>query len=70
MESKDNNASVKKCKNCINLRNLDDDLFYGIQSVAERNGVATQKFVKMILCAYVNGWKLNDKNIKKFKCFF
>lgn len=69
MTSNVNIGSVKKFKNCINLRNLDDDLFRGIQLAAERNDMAIQKFVKMLLCSYVDDWELNDENIRKFKLF-
>ena len=67
MTSNVNIGSVKKFKNCINLRNLDDDLFRGIQLAAERNDMAIQKFVKMLLCSYVEGWELNDENIRRFR---
>ena len=69
MTFNENIGSVRKFKNCINLRNLDDDLFRGIQLAAERNDMAIQKFVKMLLCSYVDDWELNDENIRKFKLF-
>ena len=60
---------VRERKHAMYLDEMGDGLYYGLKIASEEHNMSMKSFAKMILSSYVDRWKVNDENIRKYTSF-